>query len=196
MNNINDSINNTAFKATFRVTSPVKDAVRLKNIQTMFSEQTKEMKDILSVSKVKDLENRECFYTGTKPENSVGAFFETSIDTMMSKLSDNDFVTKMIKVLKGLKELNKRETVLLSNDRGIYRAQANKDRNLKIAQQCRANNNPVMATRFEFLASCFGEKVRQLELRQNDMDANVVSKLEKIADGDADVLSLKDCMQV
>ena len=75
LNNIND----TTFKANFRVTAPVKDAARLKNIQRIFSENTAQITDTLSLSKIEDFGLPECFYVGSKPEKSnVVAFMDSS----------------------------------------------------------------------------------------------------------------------
>ena len=89
LNNIND----TTFKANFRVTAPVKDAARLKNIQRIFSENTAQITDTLSLSKIEDFGLPECFYVGSKPEKSNVVAF---MDSFLTPELWNDFlITKL-----------------------------------------------------------------------------------------------------
>lgn len=190
LNNIND----TTFKANFRVTAPVKDAARLKNIQRIFSENTAQFKDTLSLSKIEDFGMPECFYAGTNPEKSNVVGFMDSFDTIMERLSDNEVAAKLVKTFKSIKALNKRDGALSASDWDTYRAQHEQKRNLTIAQGCRAKGDEVMAQRFEFLANCFGKKVKKAEELRQAEDAKFLDRLAKIADGDEDILKISNFM--
>ncbi len=190
LNNIND----TTFKANFRVSTPVKDTARLKNIQRIFSENTTQYKEVLSLSKIEDFGINECLYAGTKPEKSNVVSFTESFDSIMERLSDNDIVTKLIKTLKAIKALNKREFAGTNREWDKYRAQHEKERNLRIAESCRENGDEIMAQRFQFLADCFNKKLTKIELQRQKDDTSFLKALAKIADGDEDILNFSNNM--
>lgn len=190
-----NNINNTTFGAKFRVTTPVKDNVRLQNIQKAFSEKTAEINDTLSMTRLgNEWDNMECYYLGTNQDKAIGGFFKTSLDSMMETLSDNDIVTKLVKTLKAMKELNKREYSCMGFDNEKYRAEHEQKRNMLIAQGCRDKGDEVMAGRFEFLASCFGKKLAKIEAEESKINNRFLERLNKIAEGDEDILNLKESM--
>ncbi len=194
LNNINNSTNPN-FGAKLRITTPVKDNVRLQNIQKAFAEKTAEINDTLSMTRLgEDWNNMECYYLGTNQDKAIGGFFKTSLDSMMETLSDNDIVTKLVKTLKAMKELNKREGACLGFEDGKYRAEHEQKRNLLIAQNCREKGDEVMAGRFEFLAGCFGKKLAKIEAEETKINNRFLERLNAIADGDEDILNLKESM--
>lgn len=193
LNNINTG-NETAFKASFRVNVPVKDSARLKNIQTLFAEKTGDMKDILSISKADGFEGQECLFVGSNIDNSVCAFLENKIDTMMEKLSDNDIATKLVKALKVLKSLNRKELATRELEGEMYRANHEIKRNKTIAANCREKEDIIMADRFEFLASCFQKKLDKINAKRDSIKSNMIDKIEKIAEGDKDILDMTGCV--
>lgn len=190
LNNIND----TSFKANFRVTAPIKETSRLANIQRLFSEKTPELKDTLSLTKVEDFGMPECFHIGANPEKSSVVAFRESFDNMLEKLSDNDIVTKLIKTLQSIKALNKREGALMGRDYTTDRAQHEQERHLLIAKSCREKGNNIMAQRFEYIANCFGKKLEKVRQEHQAVDETFLKKLAQIADGDEDILRFSNYM--
>lgn len=194
LNNINNSTNPN-FGANLRITSPVKDSIRLQNIQKVFSEKTADMKDTLSMTRLgEEWNNMECYFLGTNQETAIGGFFKTSLDSMMETLSDNQIVTKLIKTLKAMKELNKREVSTFGFDDEKYRAKHEQKRNLLIAQGYKAKGDDIMASRFEVLANCFGKKLKKIEAEETKINNKFLKRLDSIAEGDKDILNLKESM--
>lgn len=194
LNNINNT-NNTAFGAKLRITTPVKDNVRLQNIQKTFAEQTQKITDTLSMTRLgEDWNNMECYYLGSSPEKSAGGFLKNSFDTMLETMSDNEIVNKMVKVLQAMKALNKREGALIGFDSSKYTANHEQNRNLLIAKDCREKGNETMAKRFEFLANCFSRKLQNIAEQEKKINDNFIEKLKFIADGDEEIMNFKNYM--
>lgn len=191
----NSISNQPAFKATLRVNTPVGDFERLKGIQRLFKEKTPEIRDILTISsRIKEYDNNECYYLGKKYENSVAVFCKDSLDTMMEKLSDNDIVTKMIKMAKSLKVLNKRDALYDVRQSSIYAAQQEQQKYLHIAQKCYNHGNEAMAHRFEVLAGFYGRKAEKIKTEQTEVDTNAYAKIREIAQGDEDISDVANLM--
>lgn len=192
IDSVSGANNQPAFKATLRIETAVKDSARLKGIAKAFSAKTADMKDILSISSnIAEYDNKECFYLGKKYENSAAAFFEDSFDTMMEKLNDNDLVTKLVKIAKSIRAVNKRDAYYERNHSERFRLQAEQRRNQRIAQGCREKGDDVMASRFDVLAGIFGKRLAKMDAEQQKVDANTLKTIEKVADGDAEILAMK-----
>lgn len=185
-------INNTnspSFGANLRIATPVKNGAKLQNIQKAFAEKTSDIKGTLSISNLgKEWDNLDYLHLG-KNTLSHGAFFKNSLNTLVETLSEEEVVAKLIKGLKGLKEVQKKEIGTLGFREQEYRAQHEQERNMLIAQNYRQQGKDTMASRFEYLAECFGKKVEKIENETNRINSNFAEKLEAIAEGDEDVLN-------
>lgn len=189
LNNINNT-NNPAFGANLRIATAVKDTARLENIKKVFAERTPEFKETLSITHLgEEWNNMEYIHIGSNPETDTGAFFRSSLETIMESLSDNEIVTKLIKGLKGLKEVKKREYSSLGFEDEKYRAEHEQKRNMLIANDCREKGDTVMASRFEFLANCFGKKIAKIDNETSKINNRFMERLNSIADGDEDILN-------
>lgn len=191
-NNINTPVNPN-FGANLRITIPVKDSSRLENIQKAFSAKTTEIKDTLSIAQLgKEWDNMECYYIGKNQDNAIIGSLKTSLDTMLETLSDNDIVTKLVKTLKAMKELNKKEIAAFGFENQKYRAEHEYKRNMLIAQDCREKGQEVMASRFEALAGIYGKKLQKIINEETQINNRFLERLNSIADGDEEILDLKN----
>lgn len=190
-----NNIDNTSFKARFAVSAPIKDSVRIKNIQKIFSENTKSYTDTLTLTRLDDFaEGFEVLHKGANPENSPTVSFGKSFNSLLEKFSDNEIATKLIKALKTIKALGTRDGEVLGLESSIYRAEHEQNRNTLIANNFREKGNETMAKRFEYLAQCYGKQVEKIKQKQQNADANFINKLNEIADGDQDILYFSNAM--
>ena len=188
LNNINNT--NPAFGANLRIATAVKDTARLENIKKAFAERTPEFKETLSVTRLgEDWNNMDYVHIGSNHEIDTGAFFKSSFSTLMENLSDNEIVTKLIKGLKGLKEAKKREYATLGFENERYRAEHEQKRNMLIANNSREKGDTLMASRFEYLANCFGKKIAKIDEENIRINNRFMERLNSIADGDEDILN-------
>ncbi len=190
-----NNIDNTSFKARFAIAAPIKDSARIKNIQKIFAENTKPYKETLTLTKMNDItSDLELLHTGSKVENSLSVVFKDPFNSMMEKYSDNEIATKLVKALKTLKALGRRDCEVLGLDSSAYRAEHEQNRNALIANDFRKKGNENMAKRFDYLASCFGKQIEKINQKQQEADSKFLSRLEEIADGDQDILYFSSSM--
>lgn len=194
LNNINNT-NSPAFGAKLKISTTVKDSARLANITKAFEERTPQFKETLSLTSLgREWDNHEYLHIGTNHEIDTGAFFKTSLDTMMDNLSDNEIVTKLVKGLKALKEVKKREFTTMGSEDKKHIAEHEQKRNNLIAASCREKGQDVMASRFEYLAKCFGKKILKIDKEIYESNCKFLDKLDKIADGDEDILYFREVL--
>lgn len=194
LNNINNT-NSTAFGAKLRISTTVKDGARLANIQRTFEERTPRFKETLSLTSLgKEWDNHEYLHIGTNHETDTGAFLKSSLDTMMDNLSDNEIVTKLVKGLKALKEVKRREFTVLGSEDKRSIAEHEQKRNNLIAESCREKGQDLMASRFDYLAKCFGKKIQNIDKAIYESNCKFLDRLNKIAEGDEDILNFQECI--
>ncbi len=181
-----------SFKANLTVLTKVKDNARLQNIQRIFSERTPELTDTLALTKYGDDNNhKEYYFIGTKAEQSVNGFLKDTLDNMMKKLSDNEIASKLVKVMKALKELNLMETTAFNFASTRFKLKQEIQCNLKIADDCHEKGEDIISKRHIFIAKCLSKKLDRLDTEQRRSNNLFLRNLLIIADGDREIMNFK-----
>jgi len=193
MNSVNNR-DNLSFQATLKVSVPVKDKVRLKNIKEMFAQKTQEYTgDVLHISENPDKDYSDTvnqiyhMKSGKPGKYEYPAHILSDLDEFMEKLTDNEIVEKFVKLFKSLKIESKYSSKESDIDTAISGTTKAMRKNIMARDRYKRLGKEDYAKTYETLIANNEKRLETLRQQQIKEEVKVAEQLEKITKGDKDL---------